>query len=238
MIVSGHQPEYLPYFGFFCKMIHADVFVLVDHVQFLKKSFQNRNYIRSGTDPILLTVPVLTNGRSRQSIRDVEIGPEGAWARRHWKSITLNYGKAPFFEAYRAPIETVYARPWKWLVDLNTALVSALMSSFGISKTILFSSELGVDGHKTDLLVDLCRRVGASTYLSGAGARAYVDESRFAEAGLTHEFLEVRHPAYRQCHHGFVPNVAGIDVLFNCGPASRDTIAATRLDAAPAGAAA
>ena len=230
MIVSGHQPEYLPYYAFFCKLIHADVFVLVDHVQFLEKAFQNRNYIRSGADRLLLTVPVMTKGRWRQPIREVEIHNGVAWARRHWKSIALNYRKAPFFDAYHAPIEAVYARPWKWLVDLNAALISALMESLGIRKRLVFSSDLGVAGHKTDLLVEICRGVAATTYLSGAGGHAYVDEARFHEAGLAHEFLEVRHPVYRQRDHGFVPNLAVIDLLFHCGPASHDMIAAARVE--------
>ena len=238
MIVSGHQPEYLPYFGFFCKLIHADVFVLVDHVQFLEKAFQNRNYIRSTTDRILLTVPVITKGRWRQSIRDVEIHNEIAWARRHWRSIMLNYRKAPFFEAYGAPVEALYSRPWRWLVDLDAALLAVLMDSLGIRKTVLFSSELGVAGHKTDLLIDICRTVGAHTYLSGAGAHAYVDEAKFGAAGLAHEFVELRPPAYRQCHTGFVPNLAVIDLLFNCGPAAHDAIAAARVERVASGAAA
>ena len=230
MIVSGHQPEYLPYFGFLCKVIHADVFVLVDHVQFLEKAFQNRNYIRSATDRILLTVPVVTKGRWRQSIRDVEIHNQIGWARRHWKSISLNYRKAPFFEAHGERLEALYDRPWRWLVDLDAALISLVMDGLGIKKKVLFSSELGVTGHKTDLLLDICRAVGAHTYLSGAGARVYVDEAKFGEAGLAHEFVELRPPVYRQCHPGFVPNLAGIDLLFNCGPAAHDVIAAARVE--------
>jgi hypothetical protein len=234
MIVSGHQPEYLPYFGFFCKLIHADVFVFVDHVQFMQKGFHNRNYIRSATDKILLTVPVITAGRWRQAIRDVEIHNEVAWARRHWKSIALNYRKAPFFEACGGPIEAVYSRSWRWLVDLNAELISAVMEILGIKKKVVFSSELGVSGQKTDLLVDICRAVGADTYLSGAGARRYVDEEKFRDAGLAHEILDARAPVYEQCHTGFVPNVAVIDLLFNCGPASYGTIAAARVQRAEA----
>jgi hypothetical protein len=229
MIVGGHQPEYLPYFNFFCKLIYADMFVLVDHVQFVPKAFHNRNYIRSSTGKILLTVPVMTANRSRQRIRDVEIHKDIAWPRRQWKSILLNYRKAPFFDAYAGKFEAVYSRSWTWLVDLNAELISVFMESLGIKKNIAFSSELGIGGHNTDLLIEICRTVGGHAYLSGTGARRYVEEDKFVAAGLRHHILETRHPVYRQCHTGFIPNLSTLDLLFNCGPTASEIIAAARV---------
>ena len=101
MIVAGHQPEFIPYMGFFSKISKADVFVIVDHIQFNKKYFQNRNKIKTREGWMWLTVPVITKGRFEQKIREVEINNSLNWQRKHWASITLNYQKAPFFKEDR-----------------------------------------------------------------------------------------------------------------------------------------
>jgi hypothetical protein len=222
--LAGHQPAYLPYLGIFYKMALCDKFMFVDHVQFEKKLFQNRNYVRSRTDRVLLTVPVLTKGRFYQRTDEVLIDNSLPWARKHWRTILLNYHSALYFEDHRAFFEETYSRPWQRLVDLNVAITQYLMKCFGIEKEVLSSSQCDVTGEKTAMLIDMCRKSGCDTYVSGWGAKAYVDEDEFRRQGLHHCFVRLAHPVYTQQGEPFIPNLAAIDLLFNCGPGSRQIL--------------
>jgi hypothetical protein len=222
VIIAGHQPHYLPWLGYLSKILQADRFCLVDSIQFEKKNFQNRNKIRANHGEVLLTVPVVTVGRFYQNICDVEISESEPWRRKHWKSIQLAYQKAPYFDRYAGFFEDVYAREWKLLVDLNEHMLRGLLEFFGIEKEIVRSATFQPTGKKTDLLIDICKKTGSDGYLSGGGgARQYVEEDRFHEAGLVHRFQHFHHPVYAQVHGGeFMPRLAAIDLLFNCGPES------------------
>lgn len=224
MILAGHQPEYLPYLGFFYKMTQCDQFVLVDHVQFLKKSFQNRNSIRSKTGKLLLTVPVLTKGRPTQRIDEVLINNGEIWARKHWRSIHLNYRGYPFFKDHQDFFEDVFTRRWERLVDLNGSIISYLMKCFGIERPLLYSSHYAISGWKTDMLIDLCMKLGADTYVSGWGAKAYVEVEKFRQHALTHRFVRFVHPTYTQSDEPFIPGLSAIDLLFNYGPEAKTVL--------------
>lgn len=220
MTLAGHQPAYLPYLGLFYKMTQCDKFMFVDHAQFEKKLFQNRNYVRSRTDRILLTVPVLTTGRFYQRTDEVIIDNSLPWARKHWRTIFLNYHNAPFFEEHRGFFEEVYSKSWRRLVDLNLATTLYLMKCFGLEKEVLSSSQYNVSGEKTAMLIDMCRKTGADTYVSGWGGKDYVNVDEFRRQDLHHRFVRLSHPIYPQQGARFMPNLAAIDLLFNCGPES------------------
>jgi hypothetical protein len=224
MTLAGHQPAYLPYLGLFYKMTKCDKFMFVDHAQFEKKAFQNRNYVRGKTERLLLTVPVQTKGRFLQRTDEVMIDNSLPWARKHWRTIWLNYHYAPFFADHRTFFEEAYAQTWKRLVDLNLAITLYLMKCFGIEKEVLSSSQCNVTGEKTSMLIDMCRKAGADTYVSGWGGKNYVDVAEFKHAGLQHRFVRLAHPAYPQQGEPFMPNLGAIDLLFNCGPESRRII--------------
>jgi hypothetical protein len=217
--LAGHQPAYLPYLGIFFKMTQCDKFMFVDHVQFEKKLFQNRNYVRGRGDRILLTVPVLTKGRFYQRTDEVII--DNSLPRKHWRTILLNYQHAPFFKDHRPFFERTYSETWKRLVDLNVSITLYLMKCFGIEKEVLSSSQHGVTGEKTAMLIDMCRKAGCDTYVSGWGGKSYVDVEEFRRQGLHHRFVRLDHPVYPQQGDPFIPNLAAIDLLFNCGPESR-----------------
>ncbi len=221
MKLAGHQPAYLPYLGVFYKMTQCDKFMFVDHAQFEKKLFQNRNYVRGRTDRILLTVPVLTKGRFYQRTDEVLIDNSLPWARKHWRTISLNYHNAPFFEDHRGFFEEVYTKASPRLVDLSLAITHYLMKCFGIEKEVLSSSQCNVTGEKTAMLIDMCRKAGCDTYVSGWGGKSYVDVEEFRRQGLHHRFVRLAHPVYAQQGEPFIPNLAAIDLLFNCGPESR-----------------
>ncbi len=236
MILAGQQPNYLPWIGFFHKVSAADVFVLVDHVQYEKRGVTNANAVKTASGKGELTVPVLSTGRFDQTIREVEINDAVPWRRKHWRTLSIAYGKTPHFAAHAPFFEDLYARPWTHLAALNEAIIRYLLGAFRIDRPMHRSSEWPVTGAKTDLLVSLCRCAGATGYLSGAGARKYVDESVLAAAGLTHGFQEFHHPVYPQPYGAFVPNLSAVDLLFNMGPEAGGLIAANRAPSAQPGA--
>lgn len=238
-VVTIHQPEFLPWLGFFDKLRQCDVFVLLDHVQYEKHYFQNRNRIRSRTPQAWswLTVPVRLKGRFGQPIQEVEIHDTTDWRRKHLTAIEMSYRKARAFDAYWASFTEIYRRPWQRLAELNIALIEWLAGSFGLRRTVLRSSELGVDGSRSQLLLAICQRAGATEYLSGISGRDYLDTALFEEAGIRVTFQEFHHPIYQQAYDPFVPGLSSIDLLLNYGAVALDVLTnaeTPRLSALPA----
>ncbi len=224
MMVAGHQPNYLPYLGFFDKIDRADAFVVVDDVQFVKRGpfgWMHRNRVRTPEGWTWLSVPIKTHGRFHQTIREAEIDPARGWERKHGKTIEWNYRTAPFFAEYAGFFRETYARRWERLADLSVHLIRGMMEMFGLKKPVHLSSELGASGKGTELVIDLCRKTGADAYLSGVHGRDYLDQGRVAEAGVKLVFQEFRHPVYPQAFPGpFVPYLSAVDLLMNAGPRS------------------
>lgn len=227
MILAGHQPEYLPYMGFFYKASCCDKFIFVDHVQYAKKTFQNRNRIRTAHGSkgwIWLSVPVITHGRLYQRICDVEINNNLNWQEKHWKSITLAYKKAPYFENYKDFFEKIYTQKWTKLAELNETIIKYIFKELDIKVEIFKSSDYNFMGKRTELLIEMCKVIGADAYLSGQGGKLYVEENKFKEGNLKHKFCEFKHPIYQQRFKPFVPYMSIIDMLFNCGEKTAEII--------------
>ena len=223
-VVVGHQPQLFPYLGILHKISRADVYVIVDHVQFVKRYFHNRSYIKVNDAPHLLTVPVLTKGHAFEALTEIRINRQGPWLDKLLKTVRLAYAKAPFFERYYAPIEAIFRKGQERLVELTSELLVFVLREYELAGDIRYSSALGVTGTRTQLLVDLTRAVGGTTYLSGAGAHAYVEPALVAAAGLKHEFNAFRHPRYPQLGRTFLEGMGCVDLLFNCGKDGRKYI--------------
>lgn len=222
LTVTIHQPETLPWLGFMDKLRQCDVLVLLDHVQFSKHYFQNRNRIRTLAPQgwSWLTVPV-TKGSSFQRICDVHIDTnQYGWRREHIGLLRQSYRDAPFFERYISTIKSLYECGWDRLVDFNIAIIGWLTNAFGIERLMLRSSELDVSGARSELNLAICKSVGATEYLSGISGREYLDVGLFESAGIAVRFQEFYHPIYRQRYEPFVPSLSSIDLLFNHGDAS------------------
>jgi hypothetical protein len=218
MIVTIHQPEHLPWLGFFDKMRQADVFVLLDTTQFAKDDFQNRNRIRAGDAPAWLTVPVYSRGASQQLISDVRVCNEQNWRGRCSGLLRAHYRRAPYWAAHESFLEGIYATTWTHLAKLNVALIGYLAEQLGIRTRLVLASDLGVwerGGTSTNLTI--CRRLGATAYLSGEHGREYLDEEAFAEHGIAVRYQAFHHPVYAQLGPGFVPRLSVIDLLLNHG---------------------
>lgn len=222
MRVSINQPAYLPWLGYFERIARSDLHIVLDHVQFEKNSFTNRNKIRTAQGWTWLTVPLRTGGRFGDlPIERVEIAEDGRWRRKHWDSIRFSYAKAPFFAQHAPALEALYAREWAGLAGLLEASTGWMLEKLGISTPLKVSSRMGVGGTKSELVLNLCREVGATTYISGALGRNYLDEAAFHAAGIAVEYQDYAHPSYTQVHGGFEPYMAALDLLLNHGPASR-----------------
>jgi hypothetical protein len=220
VIVSINQPAYLPWLGYFHRIAASDVHVVLDHVQLEKNSFTNRNKVRTATGWCWLTVPVKTKGRFGDlAIRSVEI--EGTtWRRKHWETLKQSYARAPFFDLYAPKIEALYARDWAGLSGLCGEVTRVLLDALAIKTRLLRSSEMDPQGPKDALVLDLCRKAGATTYFSGALGRDYLREELFDEAGIRVVYQDYKHPVYAQAYPGFEPFMAAVDLLFNRGPES------------------
>ncbi len=217
-----HQPQYLPWMGYFDKMASCDVFVILDDVQFKKNEWQNRNRIRIANDPgwQWLTVPVLH--QFGQKINQVKMNTTVDWAAAHKNAIETNYARAMYFERFWPELKPLYECSWDDLSALNIAFIKKLAELLEIPTKIIISSELDVHSTKTERLIDLCRAVGVDTYLAGAGAGAYMDFDQFCASGLKLEVQQYDHPLYEQCWTKapaeFVSHLSVVDWLFNQGP--------------------
>jgi hypothetical protein len=225
MIVSINQPAYLPWLGYFHRIAAADVHVVLDHVQFEKNSFTNRNKIRNRDGWTWLTVPVKTAGKFGQlPINEIEIANEKKWAVKHWETLRLSYAKAPFFSEHIRFFEMIYQRQWQKLIDLTSEISTYLLRAFEIKTRLYFSSQLKVSGRKDELILNLCQELGATEYLSGPLGRNYLREPLFRSAGIAVRYDDYQHPVYSQAYPGFEPYMAAVDLLLNAGPESLNTI--------------
>jgi hypothetical protein len=215
---SIHQPQYLPYLGFFHKVAQSDVHVLLDNVQLHKGGLQNRNKIKTSAGWQWLTVPV--SASSNEVLAKVRISENQFWPDKHAKGLSLNYARAAHWRALGPELVSLVRRPWERLSELNEALIRWVMDVTGIRVEMVRASELPAEGARTDLLVEICRAVGADRYLSGPGGRGYMDLERFEAAGIEVVWQDFTHPTYDQVFPGagFIPNLSIVDPLFCCGP--------------------
>jgi len=224
MIVSVHQPQYLPWLGYFAKINASDTFVFLDTVQYKKREFQNRNRIRTDSGWLWLTVPVITKEKYEQAISEVRIDTAVGWQKKHWMSLSQNYSRAPYFSLYRQFFEELYMKKWEKLIDLNVCIIEYLLKCFGIDRKIYFESTMSITTKSTDRIIDICRYLKADTYLSGTGGRNYLDEEKFKASGIKLKYQEFIHPQYPQVCSGFEPCMSAIDALFNMGEKSAELI--------------
>lgn len=216
-----HQPQYLPYLGFFHKLCQGDIFVVMDNVEFLRRGLQHRNKIKTHQGEQWLTVPV--RHRQKQLIQEVEIEVDRPWSRKHWQTLKTNYSPAPYFETYAQELQQLFHWEWASLCQLNMALIQWVMEVLAIPSPVVYASTLAATGQKSELLINLVQAVGANTYLSGPGGRSYMDLSAFDAAQIEVVWQEFSPPIYPQLFPevGFIPNLSIIDVLLCCGPQTR-----------------
>ncbi len=229
MILTTHQPIFLPWPGFFYKALHADVMVLLDDVQFpLGRGWMTRNRLKCSQGELWFSVPVWRKGRGLQTIREVALFNEIAWRRKHLLSIRQSYTNAPYLGNYLPGVISAYTREHQRLLDFNVDLIRFLWNALGIKSRLLLQSEVGVAGNGTDLLISLCRALNADHYVTLPPVEKYLDEHTFQASGIELSFARFRPPMYPQLWGDFRYNLSALDMLLNCGPKSLEIIACSQ----------
>jgi WbqC-like protein family len=228
--IAINQPTYLPWMGYFDLIDQVDLFVILDNVQFVKQSWQQRNRIRAGNGLQWLTVPVVFRGRLGQLIKDVQIRDPG-FARDHIRAIELAYRRAAFFPQYfPALAQRVELLREGLLLNLNSGLIGWALETLKIETPLVFASSLGVDGKRTELLVNICEAVGATEYLSPIGSAEYLlsEQDVLRRRGVDIWFQNYEHPQYRQVFAPFQPFASVIDLIFNYGEEAAEILRSGR----------
>ncbi len=216
MIITIHQPQYMPWAGYIGKAMLADIFVALDTVQFHKNEWQNRNKIRNNQSWQWLTVPVTY--KFPEKIMEVKINNLVDWRNNHTKALFFGYKKAPYFQTYWDAIKVIFEKEWRSLADINIELIRILFKIVNVKAEIIRASELDIQtDDQTGRLVEICKRLEGDIYLSGMHGKEYIDRQQFAESGIGLQFHSFEHPIYPQIHGGFEPYMAVIDLLFNIG---------------------
>ncbi|WP_159030512.1 WbqC family protein [Streptomyces sp. CB01201] len=238
-LVTCHQPVYLPWPGFFHKLVLADVFVVMDTVNFSRRGNQSRNRIMTADGrPHWVTVPLALKASPSRRLRDVRIASQDGvrdaehagmsvpkWQRDHWNSLRLSYGRAPYWSRYAAELEELYlGRTWTKLMDLNTALLRLLVAWLKIDVEFVLASELGSTGAKSDLVLDQCLRSAASLYVSGTHGKDYLQEEHFLENGISIFYQSYRLPETGAPCSATPQALSVIDLLFRRGVAAKDAL--------------
>lgn len=228
MIVSIMQPAYIPWLGYFDRVLKSDIHIVLDNVTMDKSSktkFTNRNKIRTPNGWSWLTVPLQSVARSdERMISDLEISPSVNWSEKHWKTIQSNYSRSNYYSDYSDYFEKFYRQDWIQLAPMLQENTRYLLQELGIQTQQMKSSELSPQSKKADLILELCIKVDATTYLSGPLGRDYLDEHAFEKAGIELKYHDYVHPAYNQCFDGFESHMSVIDLLFNYGDKSLEIL--------------
>tara|TARA_B100001167_G_scaffold79056_1_gene47239 strand:- start:334 stop:1017 length:684 start_codon:yes stop_codon:yes gene_type:complete len=220
MKIAIHQANYFPYPGFFHKINQADVFVIQDDIKFVNK-VTNRNKIISSSGHTWINVPIKKGHRSLP-IMDVKINNEIPWKKINFKKVCAGYNKAKFFHLYKDFFENLYKKEWNNIFDLNFETIKQVLIWLNIKTKIVIESELDVSGQHTERLVNVCKKLGADTYISGIGGKKYLDEKLFEKNKIILKYQNYNPIKYTQhMSKSFIPNLSIIDSLANVGPESR-----------------
>lgn len=217
MILTSHQPVYLPWLGLFHKIALADTYCYFDVAQYLLKDWNNRNRIKTDQGPIWLSVPVHKKGYVEKSILEIEIDNDYKWGKKHWLTILFNYKKTPFFQMYADFFEDVYSREWRYLVDLNLHMLKHFLDLLNINVNVIRASDFHFEGKKSDQVLDMCLKLNADLFIFGEQGINYAIPEDFSKNGVKTLFQKYTHPTYPQLKGDFIPYLSVIDLLFNCG---------------------
>lgn len=225
MKLSAHQLNFLPYPGLIAKINYSDQFIYLTKIQFEKKSWQSRNQIinNNNTFPLLLSVPI-KNKNKLKNIEDVEIDNEKDWKKTHLKSISINYKKSTYYSEYITFFEQLYSLKWEKIEDLNIYILKYLINELNIKTEILSDKKFNFKKKNNELLIEMCEKTNASTYISNRGSENYVDIETFKKKKINHYFVNYKNYKYNQNRVSFIPNLTIFDMLFFCGQKKTENI--------------
>lgn len=213
MVVTIHQPDFLPWLGFFDRWQRSDIYIVLDDVQFLRRGWHHRDKIKTQNGVQWLTIPVQKKSHYHQTIKEVKINNEENWRYKHLKTIQTSYGKTPNFDLVYSKLSEIYNRNHDLLISFNMDLLRLCSKMFGIKTPVVFASAFNVKSTGSQRLVDLVKSVGGKEYLTGSGSRDYLDEALFKKAGIDIYWQEFEHPVYKQLHGSFEKMLSVLDFL-------------------------
>ena len=221
MIITIHQPEHLPWLGLFNKIAKADCFVILDSVQYEKNYFQNRNRILGTNGVQWLSVPVSNKGHMNGSIAETLIADDPKnrkWKEKYLQTIRMSYGKYPYFQEVYPVLEEAMSIDTPYFCEINIAVIKAFCRQLAIYPEYVRSSDLPVDGLKSDLILDICREMKTDVYIAGPSGRDYLDMESFLENDIRVVFNDYHHPVYPQRRTDeFVSHLSALDLFMNAG---------------------
>jgi hypothetical protein len=219
-LVAIHQPNFLPWLGFFDKIHQSDVFIAMDNAQFSKTggTWTNRVQLVVNKEPAWVTVPIDRAYHGLRTVREMRIDERQAWRSKLNRTIQLNYERAPHFEAVGPLVRQLIEQPTAELADYNLAAIRSLCGALTIATPIAIGSALPTQGSSTELLIAMVKAVGGTAYLAGGGASGYQEDGKFQEAGIELVYQNFHHPTYAQFNtNEFKPGLSIVDALMNCG---------------------
>lgn len=217
MVVSVHQPNYIPWMGYFYKIKKSDIFVILDDVQYIKKGFINRNRIKTHQGISWLTIPVENKGNYGCNINEISIKNDLNWKEKHLKNIEMNYKKSDFFHDFYDVFKNCIMKDYDKLSKLNIDIIKAICQLLNIKTEMILSSALNIEETSTERIISICKAVGADSYLSGSGGAKYQDEKMFEDHSIKLKYSDFSEKQYKQLWGEFSGGLSIIDYIFNCG---------------------
>lgn len=218
MLLSAHQPTYLPWLGLFHKIVVSDLFVVYDDVEYSRYGWYNRNYILSKNGLILLVVPIKRQFSDQLLHNQVKIDNSENWSKKHIRSIEICYSKSPFFKNYINQFIDIFSKKYEYLFDLNISILNLFLKEFEIETKIMLASELNLKFKKSDRALDLAVQTKATHILFGELGENYAEIDKFENQNIKVIFQKYNHPVYKQFNaKKFTSKLSSIDLLFNYG---------------------
>lgn len=215
MIISIHQPDYIPYLGYFYKIYQSEIFVFLDDVQFSNDNMHHWNKIKTPQGEHRLKIPVASN--FGDEINEVRTRDELKWKEKHLKTLEMNYSKTQYFKEIYPQYKEIIIKNYSNLAEMNIAINQFICEGMDIETKFIRSSELNVNSVKENRVIDICLALGGKTYLSGIGAKAYQVDENFEDKGLHLKYTDYEPFEYKQVWGQFIPNLSVLDYIFNCG---------------------
>ena len=221
-VLVAHQPEYFPWLGFIAKAQLADVYYIVDTVQYVKEHWHSRNKIRKKDGWLWINTPVLQSKSKILMWPEAKIDNTKPWKRKQLSSIQMCYSRSKYYKEIYAELEEIYSKDYEYLIDFNEQIIKYAFKKFNIRVPVYKTSELIKEGHdisgvKTDLILNMCKAANAKTFIFGQDGKTYIEENKFKQAGVEYKFQNFKHPEYKQRYPEFESHMSFIDLLFNHG---------------------
>ena len=215
MFISIHQPDYIPYLGYFYKIYQSEVFVFLDDVQFSNDNMHHWNRVKTPQGECRLKIPV--EYKFGDNINEVRSKDELKWKQKHLKTLEMNYSRADFFKELFPQYKELLLREYANLAAMNLAIIRFLCNGFGLKPELVSASDLNITSAKEDKVIDICLALGGTTYISGNGARAYQVDEHFKSKCIQLKYTDFHPFGYKQLWGEFIPNLSVLDYVLNCG---------------------